>query len=167
MSLGLRFLVVQLMFVELGFSISTPKPLTKEEVNAYKLLLFSPTDVLSEIVWASMVAAFVLAFNLIPLIIVFLLHRSRSPHNPTDGQLEEVDENCEVEEKTTVKKKNKKVEATKKPMGLKVKRKSSSTDTPSEFIFDGNQTKETGTVMMLQTAEKKATSSNTNLESPK
>ncbi|KAI6185849.1 hypothetical protein M3Y98_00069000 [Aphelenchoides besseyi] len=166
MSSGLCFLAAQLMFIELGSSMSTLKPLAKEELNAYELLFFSPTDVLSEIVSASIVAAIILVFNLILLIIVLLLHRSRCPQNPTDAQLDEADENCEIGEKPTVKKKSRKVDVTKKPNGLKVKRKSFSTDTPSEFKFDGNQTKETGTVM-LNSAEHKATSSNTNLESPK
>ncbi|KAI6198809.1 hypothetical protein M3Y96_00558700 [Aphelenchoides besseyi] len=171
MSSGLRFLAAQLMFVELGSSMSTLRIVTSEAFGERGTQRLRTSFLLSNRCvernrFGFDRGAIVLVFNLILLIIVLLLHRSRCPQNPTDAQLDEADENCEIGEKPTVKKKSRKVDATKKPNGLKVKRKSSSTDTPSEFKFDGNQTKETGTVM-LNSAEHKATSSNTNLESPK
>ncbi|KAI6196297.1 hypothetical protein M3Y94_01092000 [Aphelenchoides besseyi] len=142
-------MILVLLFLSiLSFDVFAQDSIKRTDVFVYNLY-FNMSFVLSDEIAVAIGLVVVLLLNLIPLVVVLLLHRKHNAKEPTKKNLQEAKEMDECEPKTknhTVKNKS--------PVKLKVKRMSNDhkdgqlPSEPSDFKFDGNEKNETGTVML-------------------
>ncbi|KAI6193686.1 hypothetical protein M3Y96_01045100 [Aphelenchoides besseyi] len=137
-----------LLLLILTSDVLSKESIKRTDVFVYDIY-FNMSFTLSDGIVVAIGLVVVLLLNLIPLIVVLLLHRKQNAKEPTKKDLQEAKEMDECEPNT----KNRTVK-NKSPVKLKVKRMSSVhkdgqlPSEPSDFKFDGNENNETGTVML-------------------